>query len=314
MPIFERKNMPTIYAIGETIYDIIFQDSVPVAAKAGGSMLNTAVSLGRLGMPIRFLSEYGNDHAGNVINEFLTSNGVDTTFNYRYDKGKTPIALAFLDSEHNASYSFYKLYPEERLSLQIPEFKPGDIVLFGAFYSLLPEVRKQVLSFVESAKEVGAFILYDPNIRSPHKNEIAALRELVYENFALADMVRGSNEDFNTMFDVDNAEDAYNIVKEHGCDTLVYTKSDIEVKTFFKDQVFTIPVPRIKTLSTIGAGDSFNAGLIYEIFNHGITLKNLSEFDEESMRKLISTAISFGSHVCTHYDNYISVDFALKLK
>ena len=53
--------MPVIYTIGETVFDIIFELDQPVAAKAGGSLLNTSVSLGRLGLPVQFISEYGTD-------------------------------------------------------------------------------------------------------------------------------------------------------------------------------------------------------------------------------------------------------------
>ena len=54
--------MRKIYAIGETVCDLIFKDDKPLAAKAGGSMLNASISLGRLKLPVNFISEFGNDH------------------------------------------------------------------------------------------------------------------------------------------------------------------------------------------------------------------------------------------------------------
>lgn len=306
--------MPSIYTIGETVYDIIFQNNDPMAAKAGGSMLNTSVSLGRLGLPVSFISEFGNDHVGNTINNFLNSNGVETSLISRYKEGKTPIALAFLNEQNDASYSFYKLYPKKRLKIDLPDFSSEDIVLFGAFYSLMPEVRQQLIAFVKAARDAGALIIYDPNIRSPHKKEIAALRELVYENIALADIVRGSHEDFMTMFDVGSAAEAYMITKENGCDTLIYTRSNIEVDGFSANKHVKIPVPPVKSISTIGAGDSFNAGLIYEILHQGISTSESVSLNKDQMNKLIARAIGFGSHVCTHLENYISPGFSSKLR
>ncbi|MEN8225358.1 MAG: carbohydrate kinase [Bacteroidota bacterium] len=301
--------MQRIYTIGETVYDIIFKDEEPVTAKAGGTMLNTAVSLGRLSLPVSFISEYGVDHAGDIINGFLEKNGVDTSLVYRYKEGKTAISLAFLNELNDAQYTFYKHYPEKRLPLDLPAFSRGDILLFGGFYSLMPEVRSSLISFVKAAKAAGALIIYDPNIRSPHKNEITALRELIYENLSLAELVRGSDEDFKTIFDIPTGRMAYDIVNSYGCNYLVYTKSNVGVEFYYPGGVIDVEVPPVTTVSTIGAGDSFNAGLIYEFFK----LKKLSKtFSSQEFAKSIKTAISFGSHVCTHYENYISESFAEK--
>lgn len=299
--------MPHIYAIGETIYDIIFKNDEPVTAKAGGSMLNTTVSLGRLGLPVQFISEYGTDRVGDIIDAFLKKNGVDTALAYRYHEGKTPIALAFLNEQNDAKYTFYKPYPEKRLKLDLPAFASGDIVLFGAFYSLMPEVRNPLISFIKAAKAAGATILYDPNIRSPHKNEIDELREMIYENIGLADIVRGSDEDFNTMFDIPTGTEAYAILEEHGCNVLVYTSSKMNVEIHHPEGMIQVKVPSMDTVSTIGAGDSFNAGLIYELYRSENKVQDIST---EGFEKIVKTAIKFGSHVCTHYENYVSESFA----
>jgi len=303
--------MPVIYAIGETIYDIIFKNDEPVTAKAGGSMLNTTVSLGRLGLPVHFISEYGTDRVGDIIDAFLKKNGVDTALAYRYHEGKTPIALAFLNEQNDAKYTFYKLYPEKRLELDLPAFASGDIVLFGAFYSLMPEVRQPLMSFVKAVKAAGATILYDPNIRSPHKDEINELRELIYENLNLADIVRGSNEDFNTIFNIDRGADAYDILRKYDCNYLIYTKSNTGVEIHHPGGMIEVQVPAVNTVSTIGAGDSFNAGLIYELFN---SKEKLDVISSDGLEKIVKTAIRFGSHVCTHYENYVSDSFARGVK
>ena len=96
--------------------------------------------------------------------------------------------MAFLNEQNEAKYSFYKIYPEERLKVDLPSFQADDILLFGGFYSLMSEVRQQLMSFVRAASKAGAFILYDPNIRSPHKVEINELRALIYENISLANI------------------------------------------------------------------------------------------------------------------------------
>src|SRR4030042_701960 len=108
--------MRNIFGIGETVFDIILKQGQPVAAKAGGSVLNAFVSLGRLGMTVHFISEYGTEPVGELIDRFLNENNVSTRYVTRYQDGKSTLALAFLDENNNASYTFYKDYPLTRLT------------------------------------------------------------------------------------------------------------------------------------------------------------------------------------------------------
>ena len=148
-----------IFTIGETVYDIIFSEGQIVAGKAGGSMLNASVSLGRLGMEVVFISEVGQDDLGNLIINFLKENGIKTGFIHQFKDGKTPVALAFLDQHQNARYTFYKQYPNIRLSQPFPEVTENDIVLFGSFFSISTEVREPVVNFVRKARQAGAIII-----------------------------------------------------------------------------------------------------------------------------------------------------------
>lgn len=84
-----------IYSIGETVFDIILKGDAAMGAKAGGAMLNTAVSLGRLGLHVELLSEIGLDDVGEQVIRFLENNEVGTRYIYRFDHGKTALAIAF---------------------------------------------------------------------------------------------------------------------------------------------------------------------------------------------------------------------------
>ena len=154
--------MPRIFAIGETVYDIIFKNSQPVAAKAGGSMLNTSVSLGRLGLDVNFVSDLGKDMIGDTIIGFLTENGVSTNFIERYENRKTAIAIAFLDENNDASYTFYKDFPENRLSSLKFDFNEGDIILFGSFFALTENIRPVLLNFLHQARDIPLQRYGDP--------------------------------------------------------------------------------------------------------------------------------------------------------
>ncbi|TSA27772.1 MAG: fructokinase [Bacteroidetes bacterium] len=304
--------MKQIFCIGETVFDIIFRDNQPVAARPGGSMLNTAVSLGRTGLKPVFISDLGLDAAGDLILASLESDGIDTRYVERFSDGQTAISLAFLDEKRNASYSFYRNFPETRLLRPLPQAETGDIVLFGSFYSISPEVRNPLWDFLTHAREHGAFLVYDPNFRTPYLKQLPNFRPWINENIAISQITRGSAGDFMHIFEVSDAAGAYEQVIAHGGKTLIYTKSDAGVEVITPDIHLSIPVPEICPVSTIGAGDAFNAGLIYSLA--GRPAANPLPQSEPEWKSIILLAIDFSTDVCLHIDNYISPDFAENLK
>jgi fructokinase len=305
--------MRKVFTIGETVYDIIFSDGSIRAGKPGGSMLNASVSLGRLGIDVSFISELGKDYVGDLIIDFLKSNLINTQYILRFTDGVSPLALAFLDENKNASYTFYKNFPKKRLQQQLPEVSENDIVLFGSFFSVSPEVREPVKAFIENAKDKGAIIIYDPNIRKAHQNQIPGFRQMIYENFSMADIVRASHEDFDVVFKIENAKDAFDLLQEHGKATLIYTTGGDKVELISENIKLELPVPKIEVVSTIGAGDNFNAGLIFSLLKQGIQKKDLPQLVSIQWKEVLESGISCSQAVCRSYENYISKEFGQKL-
>jgi fructokinase len=305
--------MRRIYGIGETVLDIIFKDGQPQAAKPGGSVLNSVVSMGRMKLPVSFISEYGFDDVGNLIDNFLTSNGVDSSCVNRFHDGNTSLALAFLDNKNDAHYTFYKDFPEKRPDIEFPKnIEKDDIVQCGSFYAIWPEIREKFKKFIYGAKEKGALILYDPNFRKTHLSEIEILKPLIIENIEMASLLRGSDEDFKNIFGVNSPDSVWEEVSKY-CKCMVYTANAEAVyvrTTSFSGQ---FPVKKITPVSTIGAGDNFNAGIITSIYRKNVTAEKLTELTEMEWSEIISTAVSFATHVCLSYENYISNEFAKEI-
>lgn len=303
--------MRNIYTIGETVLDILFRNHEPFTAKAGGACLNAAVTLGRLGHKVHFLSEYGLDETGNFIEHFLNDNNVITDYVYRYVDGKSALALAFLNENNDASYDFYKIYPEKRLNIVFPEIQQDDIVLFGSFYAITLEVRAQLLQFIKKARKNKAIVIYDPNFRKPHLHELKWLKPMIEENIGLSRIVRGSNEDFSLIFGTSNSKETYGIINEEA-PVLLYTANKKGVYLHTPKLETRFPVRKIDPVSTIGAGDNFNAGIIYSLMQYGITYKKLLHLKEDEWQKIIENAVEFATQVCMSYDNYISDEVAKK--
>jgi fructokinase len=301
--------MPTIFTIGETIYDIIFEHKQPVAARPGGSMLNTAVSLGRCGLNVEMITELGADAVGKIVLDFLRESGVSTSFIQPSAGFKTPVSLAFLDDKGNADYTFHISYPESRLNSPWPLPEKGDVVLFGAFYSLDPAIQQKITAFVEKAKQGGAFIMYDPNIRKNHLEKTRKLIHVVRQNISLSDLVRGSDEDFENLFGLHESDKVFLRLQEMGCNHLIYTRNREGAEFYSESFNFLFPAKKIKVVSTIGAGDAFNAGIIFGLISKGLAESDIQQFSKETWKELIGFGITFATDVCGSYDNYISPEF-----
>ncbi|MBN2214781.1 MAG: carbohydrate kinase [Bacteroidales bacterium] len=301
--------MRKIYTIGETVLDILFNNNLPFTARAGGACLNSAVTLGRLKMPVYFIGEFGLDEVGNFIDNFLRENNVSTEYVYRYYDGKSALALAFLNENKDASYDFYKIYPHKRLNISLPEIQTDDIVMFGSMYAITPEVRPKLLEFIKQANKKKAIVIYDPNFRKIHLHDLPRLKPLILDNIKHADILRGSNEDFSFILGVKDADETYENLNTL-VPNLLYTASRKGVFLRTPGYAAEFPIKTIEPISTIGAGDSFNAGIAYSIFKQNILYKDLQRLDESSWKKIVSTAIEFSTDVCLNYDNYISKDFA----
>ena len=301
--------MRRVFAIGETVLDIIFKDGQPQAAKPGGSSLNAAVTLGRLGRNVEFVGEYGEDPVGDLIDNFLKENNVGTEFVSRFSDGKSALALAFLDADNNASYTFYKDFPEDRLGTIPQVTTENDIVTFCSIYAITREVRPQLMKFLNIARSNDSMLLYDPNFRSAHLHELEELRPFLLENFRMAHIVRASDEDLKHIFNVTDSDMAYDRVSGM-CPVLVFTANVRGVFVHSPAGKFRFPVKKINTVSTIGAGDNFNAGLVYSFIRDGIMKEDLVNLGKSDWERIITTAVDFATEVCMSLDNYISKGYA----
>lgn len=308
--------MRKVIGIGETVLDIIFRGDQPIKAVPGGSAFNAIISLGRAGVPAAFISETGNDRVGDNVKKYLADNGVDASGVCVFPDSKSPVSLAFLDEQNNAEYIFYKDHPHDRLDFVYPDIQPDDVVLFGSYFAINPVVRPQVKAFFEHAKERGAILYYDVNYRASHSHEVVKLTPNILENFELADIVRGSDEDFSIMYGKNDADSVYRSEISFYTKNFIYTRGSqpLEVRAAgnFSKQY---PVQAMETVSTIGAGDNFNAGFIYGLIKYGITLVDIERgLSEQQWDQLIGCAQAFSANCCQSINNSIDEEFARKLK
>ena len=300
-----------IYAIGETVMDILFKEDKPIDAVPGGSAFNSVISIGRVGVPCAFIGYTGKDHVGDLTVDFLKTNGVDVRFFEQKDKVKSCISLAFLDERGDAHYVFYKDTPVSNSLLDRKlGFQAGDILLLGSYYAVSAGTRSQIKGVLDAAATAGAIVYYDLNFRSSHKDELPELMPAILDNFRRATVVRGSADDFEVMW---GERDARKIYKEHiarYCRIFICTSGAGRITVCTPDAAWDFDAQQVAdVVSTVGAGDNFNAGFLCALFRRQISLSGCIE--KADMAPLIESGVRFASAVCRSTENYVPASFKM---
>jgi len=297
-----------IFAIGETTYDILFQDGKPVGACGGGSAFNSSISLGRCGLPVSLISTFGNDRIGDLAFKMLEDNSVSCSLVKRFE-GQSRVALAFFNDNNNPEYSFYAASVE--VIPDYPEPQKDDRILLGSSFALRDKGRVELLNFLRKAHKAGCCVIYDPNARR-HLADDPHFMAKILENISLATIVKGSDEDFRFIFNESDGEGAYTEIRKAGADYLVYTKGPDGAELFASEFHFEVKAPELNVVSTIGAGDNFSAGLIFGLYTNLLNGLLFKDLKAEDWRKIIETGVLFASDVCQSVENYISWETAKK--
>ena len=285
-----------------------------MSAVPGGSVFNALISLGRSGVRTSFISETGNDRVGRRIISFLEENGVDASNVNVHKDSKSPLSLAFLNENNDAEYVFYKDHPHDKLDFIYPEVNTDDVVMFGSFYAVNPVIRQQVAGFLEHAKSHGAIIYYDVNFRASHRNDAMNITPKLLENLEMCDIVRGSSEDFEVLFGHKGSDKIYRTDISFYTHNFILTQGSDAVELRAEGGISrSYPVEPMETVSTIGAGDNFNAGFVYGIISEGITHEQIKAgLSNEQWDKLIANAQLFSAECCKSINNYVSKEFGKK--
>ena len=162
-----------------------------------------------------------------------------------------------------------------------------------------------------------AILYYDINFRASHEHEIMKITPNLLENLEFSDIVRGSNEDFEILYKKDTSDKVYNAEISFYCKKFIYTHGHLPIEVHgennFKKAYEVKENPNV--VSTIGAGDNFNAGFIFGMIKNNITREDIDRgLTEAQWDALIASGQAFSAECCKDIYNYVSKEFGENMR
>jgi fructokinase len=279
---------------GEALVDLVPAPATrpgelgPLLPLPGGGPYNVAITVGRLGAPVRFLSRLSTDGFGDMLFHRLHLSGVDTSMVQRGPE-PTTLAVAGISSDGSAKYSFYVEGTADR-EVAHPGPLPDDvtIVSLGTLSLVLEPGASQ---YEQLIREHRGLTVLDPNIRPVLITDPDAYRARYASWLPDIGLLKLSIEDAAWLADGDPHQ-AVKVWLKQGPAAVVMTRGadGIVVLTSAGDEV-TVPTPPAAVVDTIGAGDTVHGALLYWLHSAGIsTTDGLRGVDAEEWRKALTFA------------------------
>ena len=262
----------------------------------GGAVFNTAIALGRLGVQTGMLTGLSTDLFGQQLMASLHANHVDTSL--LVTSGR-PTTLAFVQlTDGQASYTFYDENSAGRMLDQsdMPTLPDEVSTLYFGGISLVFEPCAEAYAVLLKCGAAARVVMLDPNIRPSFIRDIKRYRDRLDGMIALADIVKVSDEDLNWIYPgPESLSEKLDFVRRAGPSVVILTRSGSSASAFLKDGTeVAVPVERVDVIDTIGAGDTFNAGVLAKLAELGMLVKgSLATIDPDRMRQ----ALRFGTRV-----------------
>ena len=281
--------------IGEGLVDVV-QRSSGIEAHVGGSPLNVAVGLARLGHPVQFVGRYGRDAYGESVAAHLRASSV--MLPQAPDGLPTSVATALVDDDGAATYTFDLAWELPGLAERLPFMLQGTTLLHtGSIATMLAPGAAEVLAAVEHAHP-ASIISFDPNCRPSIIADADYARRQAEKFVTLSDIVKASDEDLAWLYPgVDPLESARRWLKIGGAEgpaLVVVTRGAAGPWGITASGEAEFAAPRVEVADTVGAGDSFMAALLSGVVDRGLdgaqNRADLRALPEEGLTALLAHA------------------------
>lgn len=266
-----------ILCCGEALIDMLPRETTrgesAFAPYSGGAVFNTAIALGRLGAPVEFFTGLSTDLFGDMLRRTLAESRVGTRYSPLSDR---PTTLAFVKlTNGQAKYLFYDENTAGRMLSEADIPALGDDVsamLFGAI-SLIPEPCGSAYEALMRREHSTRVTMLDPNIRPNFIPDPAAHRARMMRMVAMADIVKLSDEDLAWFGESGDAGEIAQRWLGLGPKLILVTRGGDGATGYSTTATVKVPARRVEVVDTVGAGDTFNAGVLAALHERGLLTK-----------------------------------------
>ena len=272
-----------------------------VMPAAGGSCLNVAIGMARLGAPTGFVGGISTDLFGRMIADHATASHVDLSLATRSDHQTTLAFVRIVAGEPH--YAFYDAETATRnwtYQRGTVPFAHVEAVHVGSTTLVNDRGAAETSALVADAR-ASSTISFDPNCR-PNlvKDKLAYLARMA-EFAGRADLIKMSDVDFAYLFGDDSYEQRANALLGQGTSLVVITRgSDGAIAWHAGTGQIEVAAPKVEVADTIGAGDSFQAALLFALYKQGrLAREKLGSIGADELRRALSFAAHCAGLTCT---------------
>lgn len=305
MEVLKMNTKFDVVALGELLIDFTEngtseQGNPVLEANPGGAPCNVLAMLNRLGHKTGFIGKVGQDMFGRQLEQALIETGISTEGLVKDDEIHTTLAFVHTFEDGDRDFSFYRnpgadmMLREEELNTSMIE--NCRIFHFGSL-SMTDEIcRNATKKAISLAKENGAIISFDPNLREPLWKSLDDAKEQITYGMTQCDIMKISDNEIQWF----TGEDDY----DKG---IAYLQSKFNIKLILlslgKDGsrayingkcAEVAPFLQENTIETTGAGDTFCASVIHYVLEHG-----LEDYSEKEMQEMLTFANAAASLITT---------------
>lgn len=255
-----------VLVVGEALVDIVHRPGGLVDEHPGGSPLNVAIGLARLGHDVDYAARFARDSHGALIRDHLSREPLLHVVPGADEAARTSTAKAIIDDSGAATYEFDLVWDVGA----VLDDAPVGHLHTGSIAATLPPGADDVLAAARRTR-AGGTVSYDPNARPSIMGSPEAVRGRMEEIVALSDVVKASDEDLAWLYPGRTLEATLDDWGRRGPRVLILTRGgEGSVLRLSTGEATTVPASPSQVVDTVGAGDSFMSGLISGLLDAGL--------------------------------------------
>lgn len=294
-----------VVALGELLIDftengISAQGNPVMEANPGGAVCNVLSMLSGLSKSTAYIGKVGRDIFGKQLSEAIKSVGIDASGLVVDDKVNTTLAFVHTYEDGDRDFSFYRnpgadmMLTEDEINLDL--VRNCRIFHYGSLSMTNECCEKATFKAIEAAKDSGAIISFDPNLREPLWDSLDHAREEISKGMKECDILKISDNEIVWLTGKEDFDEGVEeLRKQFDPKLITVTMGRDGSRAYYGDKIVSVPgFVNKDTIETTGAGDTFGACVLNYVLEHG-----LDDLDEDNLKEMLTFANSAASIITT---------------